>query len=1004
LTSVKRIVDNEAVETLVQYHYDSNGQLAEVFNRNGDSVRRFSYTDGVMTRHSNALGLTCEYRWEIIDGQPRVVEHQTSDGEHFHFRYDREARTTWVTDILGRELEIHYNKDHRVTSSRDYSGDHYVIEIDDTGNMTRLTLPDGNQLAFEYDEFARLLKETDPLGRSIRYQYHHLTTLITQVDYPDGSTWKANYDAKGNLVAEIDALGHKTEYLNGEDGLPHTIVDPTLKSKYLWWNNLAQVQRFQDCSGKSTYYRYDERHHLVAVTDALNNTTTLERKPDGEVLRINHPDGTSETFTYNELGQVLTHTDGKGQTTQLLRNGRGLPKWRQDAKGQTITYEYDKAIRLVALTNENDATYRFAYDDADRLIEEKRIDNLTRRFSYNLGGHLTQVEEIGYGEKGEQPRRSTHLERDPIGRLLAKLNDDARQDYAYDDGDRLLSIERKPTDTGRKLGVAAEKLEFAYDLLGRLVKETTPQGALAYEYDPLSNLTTLTLPTGQHLNHLYYGSGHLHQLNLDGQLISDMERDDLHREIYRTQGKLTSCFGYDSMGRKAWQYATTLPAEKLSQIQNPLIKPERYVEHAYNPIHRRYEYDPAGELSRTLDKLRGETHYEYEANGQLLARNTGRVVDGEEFRYDAAANRLNFNTSRFDHVKDNRLKQWANHEYKYDAWGNLIEKVVGIVRWQTFTYDCENRLVKTETMADTQVESTSSYQYDSLGRRVAKQSEIKGHNDHKRFLWQGLRMLREDSPGQSSLYLYEPGSYAPLARVDEKEGEVENKVYYFHTDQIGTPLEMTDAEGQIVWQAKYRAWGAVEKLVVNEVEQNLRFQGQYFDVETGLHYNTFRYYDPEIGRFITQDPIGLLGGFNLYRYTPNPVRWTDALGLVHELTPGYNVYGLFQEGAEKPYYVGVTDDLARRRNEHIGTNRLSPGTEMVPLDKNVNYGQARGYEQAYIEHYETKTGVIGKEISPANRGNKINSFDHESTLRTPSRQANFESSYQTKSSALKGAC
>ncbi|WP_338012349.1 RHS repeat domain-containing protein, partial [Pseudomonas savastanoi] len=110
-----------------------------------------------------------------------------------------------------------------------------------------------------------------------------------------------------------------------------------------------------------------------------------------------------------------------------------------------------------------------------------------------------------------------------------------------------------------------------------------------------------------------------------------------------------------------------------------------------------------------------------------------------------------------------------------------------------------------------------------------KQSEIKGQTEHKRFLWQVLRLLREESPSQ-------PGSYAPLARVDEKEGEVDNKVYYFHTDQIGTPLEMTDAEGQIVWQAKYRAWGAVEKLVVNEVEQNLRFQGQYFDAETGLHY------------------------------------------------------------------------------------------------------------------------------------------------------------------------
>ncbi|SFO48240.1 YD repeat-containing protein [Pseudomonas syringae] len=309
-----------------------------------------------------------------------------------------------------------------------------------------------------------------------------------------------------------------------------------------------------------------------------------------------------------------------------------------------------------------------------------------------------------------------------------------------------------------------------------------------------------------------------------------MERDDLHREIFRTQGKLTSCFGYDALGRKTWQYATTLPAEKLSQIQNALIKPERYVEHAYNPVHRRYEYDPAGELSRTLDKLRGEVTYEYEANGRLLEHNPEKRFDGEEFRYDAAGNRLNFNTSRFDRVKDNRLKKWSNHEYKYDAWGNLVEKIVGIVRWQTFTYDSENRLVKTETMANSQVESTSSYQYDSLGRRVAKQSDIKGKTDHRLFLWQGLRLLREESLGQSSLYLYEPGSYAPLARVDEKEGEVDNKVYYFHTDQIGTPLEMTDAEGQIVWQAKYRPWGAIEKLVVNEVEQNLRFQGQYMEI------------------------------------------------------------------------------------------------------------------------------------------------------------------------------
>ena len=85
------------------------------------------------------------------------------------------------------------------------------------------------------------------------------------------------------------------------------------------------------------------------------------------------------------------------------------------------------------------------------------------------------------------------------------------------------------------------------------------------------------------------------------------------------------------------------------------------------------EYDPAGELIRTLDKLRGEIKYEYKANGQLHSRDTGRLVDSDEFRYDAAANRLNFNTSQFDHVKDNRIKRWRDQEYEYDRIRSLAD-------------------------------------------------------------------------------------------------------------------------------------------------------------------------------------------------------------------------------------------------------------------------------------------------------------------------------------------
>jgi len=331
------------------------------------------------------------------------------------------------------------------------------------------------------------------------------------------------------------------------------------------------------------------------------------------------------------------------------------------------------------------------------------------------------------------------------------------------------------------------------------------------------------------------------------------------------------------MGRKAWQYASTLPADKLSQVHNAGVQTALYVEHRYNPIHRRYEYDPAGELVRTLDKLRGETRYSYQANGQLRSRDTGLILSSEEFRYDAAGNRLDFNARQFARVTDNRITKWRNCEYRYDAWGNLIEKFSGPATEQRFEYDCENRLVRAETWTNGKLKRTAEYRYDSLGRRIAKTAEAQGSQEQKRFMWQGLRLLSEHSPERETLYFYESYSYSPLARVDQVEGAGQ-KVYYFHNDQIGTPLELTDSEGEIVWQVTYRSWGVIESTTVNEINQPLRFPGQYFDDETGLHYNTFRYYDPEVARFTTQDPIGLLGGTNLYGYAPNSTGWLDPLG------------------------------------------------------------------------------------------------------------------------------
>ncbi|MFB3305710.1 RHS repeat-associated core domain-containing protein, partial [Pseudomonas sp. AMR01] len=134
-------------------------------------------------------------------------------------------------------------------------------------------------------------------------------------------------------------------------------------------------------------------------------------------------------------------------------------------------------------------------------------------------------------------------------------------------------------------------------------------------------------------------------------------------------------------------------------------------------------------------------------------------------------------------------------------------------------------------------------------------------------------------------FIYEPDSFRPLAML-EGFGPKETKPYHYQLDHLGTPQELTDPNGEIVWSAHYKAYGKISRLDVGEIDNPLRFQGQYFDPESGLHYNRHRYYNPDIGRYLTPDPVKLAGGINAYQYVPNPTGWVDPLGL--NTCPGGN--------------------------------------------------------------------------------------------------------------------
>ncbi|TMU69292.1 type IV secretion protein Rhs, partial [Pseudomonas fluorescens] len=142
-------------------------------------------------------------------------------------------------------------------------------------------------------------------------------------------------------------------------------------------------------------------------------------------------------------------------------------------------------------------------------------------------------------------------------------------------------------------------------------------------------------------------------------------------------------------------------------------------------------------------------------------------------------------------------------------------------------------------------------------------------------------LVAESSESEYRSYVYEPGTFRPLALLDGK-GPKKACPFYYQLDHLGTPQELTDYSGDIVWSAQYDAYGKVAALTLageDYLNQPLRFQGQYFDGESGLHYNRHRYYDPRLGRYLTPDPIKLAGGLNQYQYVPNPTGWVDPLGL-----------------------------------------------------------------------------------------------------------------------------
>lgn len=881
--AIREWLDDGSADTRLAW--DKNIRLTYVLDALGHETRYYydiaGYTYRVVYPDESE-------EWLFRDETKNVVRHIHADGSSEHHRYDIHGNLLTHTRADGSQVHFEYDGQHRVIGIRDAEGGTWKRDYDTQGHLVEETDPRGNKTQYAYDKAGRPVEILDARGGVAQLVYAQDGQLLGYTDCSGRSSgWE--YDDRKRLVKSIDAAGSVTRY------------------RYTSVGNATLAQAHGEGS--------DSGNH------------------PGQLEAVIHPDGSEEQFRHDAEGRLLAHTDALARTTAYRYTAAGLIAKRIDALGHGLHYQWDALGRLSALENENGSVYRFRYDSVGRLLQEQGFDGKTTAYRYDASsGVLAETVEAGV---------TTQLDFDPMGRLVQRRaaapgQPEQTETFAYNANGQLAEAQNEHARLQWFYDAAGNLVREHQHYQGPLNPDKRT-AVWHHHYDELNGRTGTTRPDGHRVEWLTYGAGHVHGLLLDGQDLVSFERDALHREIGRTQANgLLQTMRYDPLGRLVEQQ---LGAIAQFGRKDRHFQPDPYRHDVQAGMHaailRRYHYDPSGQLTSLEDSRRGRVEYRYDPVGRLLAANS--ALGRETFAFDPAGNIQTADTAQDQPIAqraplpkllDNLLKDYAGVRYCYDDRGNLIERVQNGKRSE-FEWDAFNRMTRATTWR-----SVSTYAYDPLGRRIAKHSgAIEGttfrETTRTMYGWDGDTLALESSVHRGYAahertvhYVYERDNFVPLVQAarngalrlapttevkalmagnggkydlaldplwnGECEQEAEpfgkEEIAFYQCDHLGTPQELTDHEGKVAWSAQYKAWGQAKEAISEAarkagVRNPIRFQGQYLDDETGLHYNRYRYYDSHAGRFISHDPIGLLGGLNLHQYAPNPIGWLDTLGL-----------------------------------------------------------------------------------------------------------------------------
>ncbi|EFB4173949.1 UNVERIFIED_CONTAM: RHS element core protein [Escherichia coli] len=1020
---------------LARYTYTAGGELRAVYDRSGTQVRGFTYDAehaGRMVAHHYAGRPESRYRY---DDTGRVTEQVNPEGLDYRFEYGQDRVT--ITDSLNRR-EVLYTEGEgglkRVVKKEHADGSITRSEYDEAGRLKAQTDAAGRRTEYRlHMASGKLTSVILPDGRTVRYGYNS-QRQVTSVTYPDGLRSSREYDEKGRLAAETSRSGETTSYSYDDPAseLPTGIQDATGSTKQMAWSRYGQLLAFTDCSGYTTRYEYDRYGQQIAVHREEGISTYSSYNPRGQLVSQKDAQGREIRYEYSAAGDLTATVSPDGKRSTIEYDKRGRPVSVTEG-GLTRSMGYDAAGRITVLTNENGSQSTFRYDPVDRLTEQRGFDGRTQRYQYDLTGKLTQSEDEGL---------ITLWHYDASDRITRRtVNGEPAEQWQYDDHGWLTEISH--LSEGHRVAV-----HYGYDDKGRLTGERqtveNPEtGELlwqhetthAYNEQGLANrVTPDSLPPVEWLT---YGSGYLAGMKLGGTPLVEYTRDRLHRETVRS-------FGSRAGSNAAYELTSTYtPAGQLqSQHLNSLV------------YDRDYGWNDNGDLVR-ISGPRQTREYGYSATGRLESvRTLAPDLDIRiPYATDPAGNRLPDPELHPDSTltvwPDNRIAKDAHYVYHYDEYGRLTEKTdripAGVIRTDDerthhYHYDSLHRLVHYIRIQYEEPLVESRYLYDPLGRRMAKrvwrrERDLTGWMSLSRkpeetwYGWDGDRLTTVQTDTTRIQTVYQPGSFAPLIRIetdngerekaqcrslaekiqqegsedghgvvfpaelvgllDRLEGEIrancvssesrqwlaqcgltverlaaqiepvylpERKIHLYHCDHRGLPLALISEDGNTAWSAEYDEWGnQLNEENPHHLHQPYRLPGQQYDKESGLYYNRHRYYDPLQGRYITPDPIGLRGGWNMYQYPLNPIQVIDPMGLdaIENMTSGGLIYAV----------SGVPGLIAANS---ITNSAYQFGYDMDAIVGGAHNGAADAMRHCYLMCRMTKTfgstiaDVIGK--------------------------------------------